>query len=289
MRTTGLIVALCLSAVAPLLAEGTNVLTDDKSRDSYAIGMAVGGNLAHNLQVQQVQVDPALVARAIDDILSSNTTLMTVEQEHETLTALQKKVRANMQARQAEEAAKNKTEGEAFLAKNKNQPRVVTLPDGLQYKIITPGHGATPVNGDTVTVNYRGKLLDGTEFDSSYKRGHPAEFPVNGVIRGWTEALEKMKVGAEWQLFIPADLAYGERGRPGIPPNSVLIFEVQLLSVKSPHTAAVAKPAAPTNPVLTSDIIKVPSAAELKKGAKIQILKPEDVKKLQESQSSSGH
>jgi FKBP-type peptidyl-prolyl cis-trans isomerase FklB len=260
---------------------GTNVLADEKSRDSYAIGLAVGRNLAHNLQLQDVEADPELITRAIMDVLSSNATLMTPEQEQQTLEALQTEVRAKLQARQAELAYKNKTEGVAFLAKNKNEPGVVTLPDGLQYKILTAGHGATPVDGDTVTVNYRGTLLDGTEFDSSYKRGHPAQFPVNGVIRGWTEALEKMKVGAKWRLFIPANLAYGEQGRPGIAPNAVLIFDVDLLSVRSPSAAA-ATPAAPANPTLTSDIVAV-------HGTNVQILKPEDVKKLQQAQSESAH
>ena len=121
----------------------------------------------------------------------------------------------------------------AFLAANKNNPGVVTLEDGLQYQVMTEGKGATPSAEDIVTVNYKGSLIDGTEFDSSYKRGQPAQFQVGGVIRGWTEALQKMKVGSKWKLFIPSDLAYGEMGHPpAIPGNSTLVFEVELLEVK---------------------------------------------------------
>src|SRR5438477_12695973 len=129
----------------------------------------------------------------------------------------------------------NKKAGTEFLEANKAKEGVVTLPSGLQYKILTEGTGPKPTAADTVSCNYRGTLLDGTEFDSSYKRGQPASFPVAGVIKGWTEALQLMKVGAKYQLFVPANLAYGEQGRPGIPPNSPLIFEVELMDVKAPQ------------------------------------------------------
>lgn len=128
---------------------------------------------------------------------------------------------------------KNKAEGEAFLAKNKNKPGVVTLPDGLQYKIIIEGNGAQPAGNDQVTVHYAGRLINGTEFDSSYKRGEPTTFPVNGVIAGWVEALQLMKAGSTWELYIPANLAYGEQGAPPlIGPNQTLIFKVNLIDVK---------------------------------------------------------
>jgi FKBP-type peptidyl-prolyl cis-trans isomerase len=179
-------------------------------------------------------------------------------------------------------AAKNKTEGDAFLGANKNQLGVQTLPDGLQYLVITNGTGEIPTAGDTVTVNYRGTLIDGTEFDSSYKRGQPATFPVGGVIRGWTEALQKMNAGSKWKLFVPSDLAYGPQGRPGIAPNAVLFFEVELLSVQHPN------PPSAANSPLTSDIIKVPSAEEMKKGAQIETIKAEDVPKLQQAQPQPG-
>jgi FKBP-type peptidyl-prolyl cis-trans isomerase FklB len=127
---------------------------------------------------------------------------------------------------------KNKTAGDAFLAANKNKPGVVTLPDGLQYKIIKAGNGPKPTANDTVTVNYAGTLINGTEFDSSYKRGQPATFPVNGVIAGWTEALQLMPVGSTWELYIPSELAYGQNGAPPvIGPNETLIFKVELLGI----------------------------------------------------------
>ncbi len=274
MKTTVYAVIVCLGAAAPVFADGTNVLSDEKSRVSYAIGMSVGRNL-QNLQNQGAAFDTDLVARGIKDMLSGATTQLTPEQMQETLMAFQKDFAAKQQKKNEELAIKDKAEGEAFLATNKNDPGVVTLPDGLQYKVLTDGTGDMPTTTDIVTVNYRGTLLDGTEFDSSFKRGQPAKFPVNGVIHGWTEALLKMKTGSKWQLFIPSELAYGERGRPGIPPNSVLIFEVDLLSMENPAPPKAAEP-------LTSDIIKVPSAEELKKGAKIEVIKPEDVKKMQQ-------
>ena len=271
MKNTICTVIICLGAAAPLYADGTNVLTDDKSRLSYAIGMSMG----HNLQSQGIEVDADLTARGIKDMLSSNTTLLTTTQMQETLMAFQKEFAAKQQKMREELAAKSKVDGDAFLATNKNNPGIVALPDGLQYKVITNGIGAMPTNTDIVTVNYRGTLLDGKEFDSSFKRGQPARFPVKNVIPGWTEALLKMKVGSRWQLFIPSELAYGERGRPGIPPNSVLIFDVELLSTQSPPPPA---PAASANQPLTSDIIKVPSAEELKNGAKIEVIKSGDAK-----------
>ena len=257
------LITLSLASVG--MAADTNVLSDTKSRVSYAIGMMLG----HNWQQQGLDVNPDLAAQAIKDIQSGGPTLLTQAEMQQTLTSFQQEFRANQQKKQAELGSKNKAAGEAFLAANKNNPGVVTLPDGLEYQVISSGNGATPTANDTVTVNYRGTLIDGTEFDSSYKRGQPAEFAVGGVIRGWTEALQKMTVGSKWKLFIPSELAYGERGQNGIPPNSALIFEVELLVTKSPT---------PVQP-LTSDIIKVPSAEEMKNGAKIEVIKSEDAAK----------
>jgi len=139
-----------------------------------------------------------------------------------------------LQTTESVAGAANKKEGDAFLAANKDKEGVVTLPSGLQYKILTEGAGPKPTATDSVVCNYSGKLINGTEFDSSYKRGQPVTFPVTGVIKGWTEALQLMPVGSKWQLFIPAELAYGEPGRPpAIPPNSTLVFDVELISVQS--------------------------------------------------------
>ena len=256
--------------LAPVVQAETNpALSDQKSRVSYAIGMMLG----NNWKQQGLDIDPAIAVQAIKAVQGGGETLLTAEQAQETLSSFQKEFRAKQQAKQAELGTKNKAEGEAFLAKNKSAAGVTTLPDGLQYSVITAGAGPLPSATDSVSVNYRGTLIDGTEFDSSYKRGQPAQFPVGGVIHGWTEALQKMPVGSKWKLFIPAELAYGESGRPGIPPNSTLIFEVELLSIQAPPP-----PPQPATP-LTSDIIKVPSAEEMKKGAKIEVIKPEDAAK----------
>jgi FKBP-type peptidyl-prolyl cis-trans isomerase len=273
MKKTALILAFCLSAAAPLLADGTNQLADEKSRVSYAIGMMTG------LQWKQkdLDFDVNLYARGIKDGMAGGAMLLTPQEAQLTIDAFSKELGAKQQQKQMELAAKNKTEGDAFLGANKNQPGVLTLPDGLQYLVITNGTGEIPTAGDTVTVNYRGTLIDGTEFDSSYKRGQPATFPVGGVIRGWTEALQKMNAGSKWKLFVPSDLAYGPQGRPGIAPNAVLIFEVELLAVQHPN------PPSAANSPLTSDIIKVPSAEEMKKGAQIETIKAEDVPKLQQA------
>jgi FKBP-type peptidyl-prolyl cis-trans isomerase FklB len=271
---TSLFLGLAPLAMADTTNVTANVLSDEKARVSYAIGL----NIGHNFKQQNVEVDADLVGRAIKDVVAGNSELMTEAEVKETLTTFQKEFRVKQQTRMAQLAIKNKADGEAFLATNKNQPGVITLADGLQYLVLTNGSGATPAATDKVTVNYRGTLLDGTEFDSSYKRGQPASFPVGGVIPGWTEALQKMSVGSKWKLFIPAGLAYGEQGNRSVPPNSMLIFEVELISIAPAATPApVAAPAQP----LTSDIIKVPSAEEMKKGAKIEVIKPEDAAKAQ--------
>ena len=271
MKSVFLSVFLSASLVTPLLADdSTNVLSDEKSKVSYAIGMSIG----HNFQQQKVDVDLDLVLRGMKDMQSGGATLLTVPEMQSTLRAFQQEMMAKQMKARQELAETNKALGAAFLATNKDNPDVVTLPDGLQYKVLTNGTGAIPAATDTVTVNYRGTLLDGTEFDSSYKRGQPASFPVGGVIPGWTEALEKMPVGSKWQLFIPSELAYKEQGSRSIPPNSTLIFEVELLDTKA------TPPPAPAQP-LTSDIIKVPSAEEMKHGAKIETIRAEDVAKMQ--------
>jgi FKBP-type peptidyl-prolyl cis-trans isomerase FklB len=203
-------------------------LTDQKDKVSYSIGMDIGNNLKR----QSIEIDPGLLIRGVKDAMSGGETLLTGEEARETLTALQKDLMKKAQERRNQAAANNKKEGEAFLAENKKKEGVVTLPSGLQYKVVTPGDGPSPKETDTVETNYRGTLIDGTEFDSSYKRGQAAVFPVKGVIRGWTEALQLMKVGGKWQLFVPPELAYGEKGTGPIGPNMTLIFDVELMSIK---------------------------------------------------------
>ena len=259
---------------------GTNVFSDGMSRSSYAIGMMYGSRWKQ----QGIEVEYDWLVRGLQDAQAGGPTLMTEQEMGNTLNQFQKDINAKQEKKRQEIAEKNKQDGEAFLAENKTKPGVVTLPDGLQYKIITNGSGATPLMNDNVTVNYRGTFIDGKEFDSSAKTGHPAQFTVGSVIHGWTEALMQMKAGSTWQLFVPSELAYGERGRPSIPPNSVLIFEVELLSAEHPNPSPPASGVSANAP-LTSDIIKVPSLEEMKKGAKIEVIKPEDVAKLQQSQT----
>jgi FKBP-type peptidyl-prolyl cis-trans isomerase FklB len=207
----------------------TLALTTPKDKFSYALGM----NLGTSLHRQSVPVDPNILLRGLKDSLAGGKTLLTDEQAKAALTEVQNELRKKQQGQMQEAGESNKKEGEGFLAANKSKEGVVTLPSGLQYKILTQGTGAKPTAADTVVCNYRGTLINGTEFDSSYKRGQPATFPVSGVIKGWTEALPLMPVGSKWQLFIPAELAYGERAPgPEIGPNSTLIFEVELLSIQ---------------------------------------------------------
>jgi FKBP-type peptidyl-prolyl cis-trans isomerase len=200
-----------------------------KDQRSYAIGMSVGTGLHQN----SIDVDTKVFMQGLTDSLAGGKTLLTDDEVKDTMVALQAELRTKQEEKVKQEGVVNKTAGDAFLAANKTKPGVVVLPSGLQYKIITTGTGPKPTAADTVVCNYKGTLLDGTEFDSSYKRGKPAEFPVGQVIKGWTEALQLMPVGSKWDLYIPSDLAYGERGAGGvIGPNAALTFEVELLSIK---------------------------------------------------------
>jgi len=204
-------------------------LKTQKEKFSYAVGMKMG----QNFKKQSVPVDPNIMARAIKDTLAGGKTLLTDEEAQAVIMAVQKDMQAKMQEKAKEAADANKKEGEAFLAGNKGKEGVVALPSGLQYKILKAGTGPKPTTTDSVICNYSGKLLDGKEFDSSYKRGQPATFPVTGVIKGWTEALQLMPVGSKWQLFIPSDLAYGDRGAGAdIGPGATLVFEVELMSIE---------------------------------------------------------
>jgi FKBP-type peptidyl-prolyl cis-trans isomerase FklB len=216
------------SGTAPKSA-GTSTLTSKKDKESYAIGM----NMGRSLKAQPVDVDPAIVARGLKDALSGAKLALTDDEAKAVLTELQGEVQKAQEAKMSQLSDANKKEGTAFLAANKAKQGVTTLPSGLQYKIEKEGTGPKPAASDTVVCNYRGTLIDGKEFDSSYKRGQPASFPVSGVIKGWTEALQLMPVGSKWDLYVPAELAYGDRGAgPDIGPGATLIFEVELLSIQ---------------------------------------------------------
>jgi FKBP-type peptidyl-prolyl cis-trans isomerase FklB len=207
------------------------VLKTSKDKASYAIGLNVG----KSLRKDSVDVDPAILLRGLKDALAGGKTLLTDDEAKAAMTEIQTELRKRAEAKTAIVGEANKKEGDAFLAENKTKEGVVTLPSGLQYKILKEGTGAKPAAADSVVCNYKGTLLDNTEFDSSYKRGQPATFPVGQVIKGWTEVLQLMPVGSKWQVFIPSDLAYGARGSgPGGPigPNATLIFEIELLSIQ---------------------------------------------------------
>jgi FKBP-type peptidyl-prolyl cis-trans isomerase FklB len=253
-------------------APDAGILSSDKARESYALGMFFG----QGWQKNGMDIDVDLLARAIKDSQSGAPTLLNQQQMIDALNKLRMTAAMYHQKAQQAEVQKNEQEGAVFLAQNRTQPGVVELPDGLQYKVIGSGQGPTPAPGDMVTVNYRGTSIDGTEFDSSAKAGHPVTFPVGGVIRGWTEALQKMTVGSKWELYVPSNLAYGSRGNPPvIGPDQTLIFDVELIS-----TAPAPAPA-PRQP-LTSDIIRVPSAQEMQNGAKVETIKASDLAKYQQ-------
>ena len=204
-------------------------LKTQKDKFSYALGM----NIGNGMKRQGVEVDPNILVRGMKDALAGRKPLLTEEEARAAVMQVQNEVRQKQQEKEQAAGAVNKKQGEEFLTANKAKDGVVSLPSGLQYKILAAGTGPKPVATDSVVCNYRGTLIDGKEFDSSYKRGQPATFPVNGVIKGWTEALQLMPVGSKWQLFIPPDLAYGERGAGAdIGPDATLIFEVELLSIE---------------------------------------------------------
>jgi FKBP-type peptidyl-prolyl cis-trans isomerase FklB len=218
-------------------------LNTSKEKFSYALGMKMGANF----KKQQVEVDPAILERGLKDAMAGGKTLLTDEQAQSALMEVQNEMRQKQMAKMQAEGDANKKAGEEFLAANKTKEGVVTLPSGLQYKIVSEGTGPKPTAADTVECNYRGTLIDGKEFDSSAKAGKPVTFPVSGVIKGWTEALQLMPVGSKWQLFIPSDLAYGDRGAgPDIGPGSTLIFDVELVSIKPKADDTTQKPATDT-------------------------------------------
>jgi FKBP-type peptidyl-prolyl cis-trans isomerase FklB len=195
-------------------------------------GYAIGLNLGSSLKRDGVTVDQNALLQGLKDAMTGAAPKYTPEQMNAAVTTLGQQAQANRQAAVAKAAEENRAKGAAYLKANGARPGVVTLPDGLQYEIVTAGTGPLPKAEDTVECQYRGTTIDGQEFDSSANHGGPAQFPVNGVIKGWTEALQKMPVGSKWKLYIPSDLAYGDAGREGaIPPAATLVFEVELLRI----------------------------------------------------------
>jgi FKBP-type peptidyl-prolyl cis-trans isomerase FklB len=240
LHSAGLLLVLAGSAiaqqnVAPAQTPPPAALTPEQA--SYLIGVTFGMQM-HGVGLKQVSVDA--VSRGMKDALAGK----------QITPAEQQQVQAYVNGVQQQVVSKNNQDADAFLAKNKTDKGVVATASGLQYKVITPGDKKAPLitATDTVTVQYRGKLLDGTEFDSSYSRGQPATFPVNGVIKGWQEALVLMRPGAKYQLFIPPSLAYGDRAQPKIPGGSLLIFDVEVLEAKNTAAAPAAPPGTPGNP-----------------------------------------
>lgn len=221
------------AAVVEVVPESGDLATVQQ-QVGYSVGADLGGNFRRN----EFDIDYDSFIRGFTDAFSGRDLVLSKEKITEVLAAF----RLRMQAAQKKKTEEMAKAGMAFLEENKKKEGIVALPSGLQYKVIRVGTGATPKASDTVSTNYRGTLVDGTEFDSSYKRGKPAEFPVKGVIKGWTEALQLMKVGAKWELYLPPSIAYGQRGSRTIPPNATLIFEIELLDIKEAPKPVVAPP-----------------------------------------------
>lgn len=235
-----LIISIAALSIASIgLAQDKTGLKDQKDKASYSIGHDIGSTF----KKQNVDLNPDAILAGMKDAMAGKDALSKDERD-KVLEAFTKEMTEKQAALSKETAEKNAAAGEKFLAENKKKEGVKVTASGMQYKVLKEGTGPTPKETDTVVTNYKGTLIDGTEFDSSYKRGEPASFPVNRVIKGWTEALQMMKTGSKYQLFIPASLAYGERGAGrDIGPNSTLIFEVELLSIKPPEAPATTAPA----------------------------------------------
>jgi FKBP-type peptidyl-prolyl cis-trans isomerase FklB len=229
----------------PPKAAETSPLPNKKDKVSYAIGMNLGAGLRH----QSVDIDTNVLLQGLKDALAGGKTLMNEDEARATLTQLQVELRAKQEEEYKLAAETNKKEGDAFLAANKVKEGVVTLPSGLQYKVLKAGTGPKPTANDSFVCNYRGTLINGKEFDSSDRHGGPSTFSVTGIIKGLTEAVQLIPVGSKWQLFIPPGLAYGERGSRGdIGPNEVLIFDVELISIQEKEKPAAPAPAPPPAP-----------------------------------------
>ncbi|MBM4250707.1 MAG: FKBP-type peptidyl-prolyl cis-trans isomerase [Deltaproteobacteria bacterium] len=242
LLNTSLIVA-TVATVGVTHAHAATTLKTDQDKVSYVIGYQIGSNFKRD----GLEVDLNMLTNGLKEALAGEKSPLTQEETQKLMADLDKNLRAKAEAQRKAAGEKNATEGKNYLTENFRKPGIKKTASGLQYKVIAEGKGDAPKADDTVSVNYKGTLINGTEFDSSYKRGQPAKFPVSGVIKGWTEALQLMKPGAKYQLFIPSELAYGDRGAgPLIGPNATLIFDVELLSVEPKATAAAAPAGTPT-------------------------------------------
>lgn len=233
--------ALIFSTLATISHAEDKAMQDPVDRYSYAIGTSIGGRISSDLQQAPAKFNTSMIAKGVSDAITGAKLVLTEEEIQAALADMEK----SMKAKASEAAAANKATGEKFLAENKKKDGVKTTASGLQYKVVSEGKGTKPKDTDNVTVHYKGTFIDGKEFDSSYKRNEPASFPLNGVIKGWTEGLQLMTPGSKYQFFIPSDLAYGEEGRPGIEPNSTLVFDVELVSVDKPTEATTEPVSAP--------------------------------------------
>jgi len=223
-----LAVAMLLGLFALPATAAVDKLSNDKEKASYMVGM----DMAQGLQPIKDEIDIAIVIQALDTAFKGGKPLLTAEEAQAVKQEFMRKLQAEQSAKTKASAEKNKAEGDKFMAENKKKAGVKVTPSGLQYTVLKQGTGKKPTANDQVKVHYLGTLIDGTKFDSSYDRGQPAQFPLNGVIKGWTEALQLMTVGSKYKLFIPPDLGYGEQDPPGpIGPNSTLVFEVELVEV----------------------------------------------------------
>jgi FKBP-type peptidyl-prolyl cis-trans isomerase FklB len=293
MKLTHAFIAFGLSTVAvlaqspsqkiPLLqpqppATATNAAPVDPHKVGYAIGMMQ----ANNMKRQELDIDYDAMLDGMRDAFHNGTPRMTEQEARDVVTQWQRERQSSMMKKREEAKLKNKADGEAFLKKNANEPGVKVLPSGLQYKVLKEGTGPQPKAGDTVSTLYKGTFINGKEFDSTANRGNqPFKFIVGQgqVIKGWDEAVQLMKVGSKWQIFVPSDLAYGENGRGSIGPNETLIFEMEVTDVQPAPKPAAGEGGNQGSQVVSGEIIKVPSAEELKKGAKIEVIHPNQTNK----------
>ena len=240
MKTPAVLAILCLLCAAPAWAAPNDTLTTPEQKAVYALGLRVGSDLRE----KEVKLSPEIFGQGLKDGLEGSQPKLGEEELRQALMEFSRQVQTRQLAKLKEVGEKNLAEGQAFLKANQAKPEVKTTASGLQYKVVTAGKGKTPKTTDTVMVNYRGRLIDGTVFDDSYQRGQPAVFELGGIIRGWQEALQLMKEGDRWEIYIPSELAFGPQGAgPQIGPNSALVFEVELIKV-NPEPEKPAEPAA---------------------------------------------